>query len=70
MWKCHKETFCIAILNKNAFFEKMENRKVKEVLSGSQYQWEGGGYKEMIKILRCLIQKCLRKIIALFSPYP
>jgi hypothetical protein len=27
----------------------MENRKVKQVLSGGWYQWEGGGHKERVK---------------------
>jgi hypothetical protein len=27
----------------------MENRKVKQVLSGGWYQWEGGGYKERVQ---------------------
>jgi hypothetical protein len=40
---------CIAILTKQkCLFSKMENRKVKQVLSGGWYQWEGGKYKERI----------------------
>jgi hypothetical protein len=31
---------------KKCLFSKMENRKVKQLLSGSRYQWKGGGYKE------------------------
>jgi hypothetical protein len=31
---------------KKAFFQKQSNRKVKQVLSGPQ--WDGGGYKEMV----------------------
>jgi hypothetical protein len=27
----------------------MKDRKVKQVLSRSRYQWEGGGYKERVK---------------------
>jgi hypothetical protein len=35
IWKYHKETPYIAILNKQkCFFSKMENRKVKQVLFG------------------------------------
>jgi hypothetical protein len=30
------------------FLKKMENRKVKQVLSGVWYQWKGGGYKERV----------------------
>jgi hypothetical protein len=47
-WKCHNETPCIAILNKQSFFflPKIENREAKQVLSGGWYQREGGGYKE------------------------
>jgi hypothetical protein len=41
-WKCHNETPCIATLN--VFFSK-KDRKVKQVLSGSCFQWEGEGYK-------------------------
>jgi hypothetical protein len=34
-WKCHNETSCIAIFNKQkCLFSKMENKKVKQVLSG------------------------------------
>jgi chitinase len=29
-------------------FSKMEDRKVKQVLSGGWHQWEGGGYKERV----------------------
>jgi hypothetical protein len=36
----------IDILNKNISFSKMEDRKVKQVLSGGWYQREGQGYKE------------------------
>jgi hypothetical protein len=34
-----KETPCRAILNEITFFSEMENRKVKQVLSGGWYQW-------------------------------
>jgi hypothetical protein len=27
----------------------MKDKKVKRVLSGDGYQWEGGGYKERVK---------------------
>jgi hypothetical protein len=47
--KCHNGTPCIAILNKNVFFSKNKDRKVKQVLSGSWFQWEGGVYKEKVK---------------------
>jgi hypothetical protein len=52
--KCHKETPCVAILNKqNVFFfsfTKSENRREKQVLSewGGWYQWEGGGCEEKV----------------------
>jgi hypothetical protein len=35
--------------NKNIFFSKVEERKVKQVLSGGQYQLEGGGFKERME---------------------
>jgi hypothetical protein len=45
-WKCHKETPCVAILNKQIyhFFSstKLENKRVEQVLSRGWYQWEGG----------------------------
>jgi hypothetical protein len=31
----------------------MENRKVKQVLSGDWHQWEGRGYKERVKEDEC-----------------
>jgi hypothetical protein len=33
---------------KMTFFQKTENRKVKQVLSGGWYQWKGEGYKEKL----------------------
>jgi hypothetical protein len=27
----------------------MKERKVKQVFSGGEYQWEGGGHKETVK---------------------
>jgi hypothetical protein len=40
---------CIAVLNKQKrLFCKM-NKKVKQVLSGGWYQWEGIGYREGVK---------------------
>jgi hypothetical protein len=35
-WKCHKETPCVAILNKQKFIflNKINNRKAKHALSG------------------------------------
>jgi hypothetical protein len=46
--KCHNETPCRAILNKQKFncFTKTENTKAKQVLSGGLVQVGGGGYKE------------------------
>jgi hypothetical protein len=36
-WKCHKETPCVAILNKNdIFFSRLENWNVEQVLSGGR----------------------------------
>jgi hypothetical protein len=29
-------------------FLKMENERVKQVLTGGRYQWEEGGYKERV----------------------
>jgi hypothetical protein len=50
--KCLNETPCIAILNKqkNFFFSKLGNRKLKQVLSGGyqQQEQEGGRYKERV----------------------
>jgi hypothetical protein len=41
------ETSCMTILNKQkCLFSKTENRKTKQILSGSWYWWEGRGYKE------------------------
>jgi hypothetical protein len=31
------------------FFSKIENRKVKHILSGGWYQWEGERHKESLK---------------------
>jgi hypothetical protein len=43
------ETLCIAILNKQKYlFSKMENRKVKQVLSDGLVPVGGGGYKERV----------------------
>jgi hypothetical protein len=48
--KCHNETPCIVTLNnKNVFFSKTNDRKLKAVLSGDWYQWEEGGYKKRVK---------------------
>jgi hypothetical protein len=44
-WKCHNETLCIDVLNKNVFLSKTE---VKQVLSGRWRQWEGGGHNEKV----------------------
>jgi RNA binding exosome subunit len=41
---------CIAILNKQkCLFSKRVDRKVKQVLSESCYQWERGEHKERVK---------------------
>jgi hypothetical protein len=43
------ETSCIYILNKQKCpFSKIENRKVKQVLSGSWYSRREGDYKERV----------------------
>jgi hypothetical protein len=34
--------------SQKCLFIKMNDRKVKQVLSGGWYQWEGGGYKERV----------------------
>jgi chitinase len=47
MWKYHNVTPCIDILNK-CLFSKMENRRVKQVLSGCWHQWEGEGHEERV----------------------
>jgi hypothetical protein len=33
---------------KMSFFQKMENRKAKQFLSGDWHQWEGRGHKERV----------------------
>jgi hypothetical protein len=48
IWKCENETLFIPILNKNAFFSAMENRKVKEIPSEGWYHWEGIEYKQRV----------------------
>jgi hypothetical protein len=53
-WKCHKETRCGAILNKQKChfffsFTRSENRRTEQVLlrgGGALYHWEGGGSGE------------------------
>jgi hypothetical protein len=48
------DTPCRAILKKQrCLFPKTENRKVKQVLFGGWYQWEGRGYKERVKEAEC-----------------
>jgi hypothetical protein len=43
------QTPCRAVLYKQkCLFSKTENREVKQILSGSWYQWEGGGHKEKV----------------------
>jgi hypothetical protein len=45
----HNEALCIAILNKQkCLFSKTEHMKIKQVLCGGWYQWEGGGFKERV----------------------
>jgi hypothetical protein len=49
-WKCHKETPCVATLNKQkCLFSKLEDRKVKQVLSGGVVPVGGGGHKERME---------------------
>jgi hypothetical protein len=46
----YNESPRIAILNKQkCLFSKMKDRKVKQVLSGCWFQWEGRGYKKRVK---------------------
>jgi hypothetical protein len=37
----NSETPCITYTNKKVFFSQMENKKVKQFLSGGWHQWEG-----------------------------
>jgi hypothetical protein len=40
---------CLAILSKQkCLFFKNREKEGKSALSGSWYQWEGGGYKERV----------------------
>jgi hypothetical protein len=52
------------MLNKQkCLFSEMEDRKVKQVLSCGQYQWEGGGYKERVKegeYVENIIYSCMK----------
>jgi hypothetical protein len=51
-WKCHKETLCVATLNKQKllfFFSDTVDRKGKQVLFGHWCQWEEGGHKERVR---------------------
>jgi hypothetical protein len=49
-WKCHNETPCVAILNKQkCHFSKMKEKKVKQVLSWDWYQWEEGEHKKCVE---------------------
>jgi hypothetical protein len=47
---CYNETPCRAIVNKNVWFcfvfSKIENRKIKQILSGGWYQCKRIGCKE------------------------
>jgi hypothetical protein len=47
-WKCHKETPCVAVLNKNAIlcsFTKSEKRRAKQIPPGGLVSmgWRRGG---------------------------
>jgi hypothetical protein len=43
------ETPCRPILNRQkCLFSNMENRKIKQILPGGWYHWEGGGYKKRV----------------------
>jgi hypothetical protein len=35
-------------MNKNVHFSKTEDKKIKQAMSESWYQWEWGGYKEKV----------------------
>jgi hypothetical protein len=56
MWKCHKETPCVAILNKQKyhlffpFFCKIGEQEggTGPDYGGGQYQWEGEGGEERV----------------------
>jgi hypothetical protein len=52
MWKCHKETPCVSILNKQKChffsFTKSENRKMEKVLSGGIIPVGVGGCGERL----------------------
>jgi hypothetical protein len=48
IWKSHNETPCLAMLNKQKYFKKMENRKIKQILSEGWYLQVGGVYKERV----------------------
>jgi hypothetical protein len=46
IYKCHNETPCITIINKQKCLSKnMKFKKIKQILSGGWYQWEGGGHE-------------------------
>jgi hypothetical protein len=46
--KCHKETPCVAILNKQKCLNKLKNSRAEQVLpgGGGWYQWEDEGSGE------------------------
>jgi hypothetical protein len=59
------EASCIAILNQQKWFlfQKINNSKVKQVLSGDWYQWEGEEYKERMKEAKCsenIMYSCMK----------
>jgi chitinase len=45
IWNCHNET---SLSQQKGLFSKMENREIKQVLSGGWHQWEWGGYREKV----------------------
>jgi hypothetical protein len=54
IYKCHKETLCIAVLYKqNCLFSKTENGMVKQALSGKWHQWDRREYRERVQEGEC-----------------
>jgi hypothetical protein len=55
IWKCHKETLCVALLNNQKchffsfFLYKIKIRRAEQILHGGWYQWEGGGGWKIVK---------------------
>jgi hypothetical protein len=50
MWKCHNETLCIDVLNKQKFlfFPKMKDRNVNQALTGVGTSGKRGKNKERV----------------------